>query len=355
MNVADRSPIWGDVDLKAFCVTTGYSREHATRELSRLRRGGELAFETKLRRKRGAKTATWGVIVANPAKLKFDRRSLFYGKDGNPLHNYTTLAAGGEKIPPTIILPEPHRRPQGRPRTSRSGSAAMKRPNERPRQKCPNLRTPSASQSTPAVVPTSVQAPQPEQVGEESDENPRLCDNPLEEDYFVIQQQDLHGARRDVARSRGEEGAAARAALKRKAFSLQARLEACHWDNCKVTFSSRTAHNYALRALIDGHDDERIISCYADALFVCHGFAVDRAASAGKVVFFNPSSTVVKAAELLAKDGLTRRDRIARWYANHPRPNVEPAPPFPDDIDAIRAQIAATFSRDDSPGSNDRQ
>jgi hypothetical protein len=63
----------------------------------------------------------------------------------------------------------------------------------------------------------------------------------------------------------------------------------------------------------------------------------------------------VKAAELLAKDGLTPRDRIARWYANHPRPNVEPAPPFPDDIDAIRAQIAATFSRDDSPGSNDRQ
>jgi hypothetical protein len=103
------------VDLKAFCATTGYSREHATRELSRLRRGGELAFETKLRRKRGAKAATWGVIVADPAKLKFDRRSLFYGKDGNPLHNYTTLAACGKKIPPTIILPEPHRRPQGRP------------------------------------------------------------------------------------------------------------------------------------------------------------------------------------------------------------------------------------------------
>jgi hypothetical protein len=109
---------------------------------------------------------------------------------------------------------------------------------------------------------------------------------------------------------------------------LQARLEACHWDNCKVTFSSRTAHNYALRALVDGHAEDRIVSCYADALFVCHGFAVDRSVSAGKVVFFNPSSTVVKAAALLAKDGLTRQDRIARWYANHPRRNVEPPSPL---------------------------
>lgn len=206
----------------------------------------------------------------------------------------------------------------------------------------------------PASAPTPVQASQPEQVAEKSDEKPRLCDNPLEEDYFVIQQQDLHGARRDVAMSRGEEGGKARPVLKRKAFSLQARLEACHWDNCKVTFSSRTAHNYALRALVDGHAAERIISCYADALFVCHGFAVDRSASAGKVIFFNPSSTVVKAAALLAKDGLTCRERIARWYANRPQPNVEPPPPLPDDIETIRAQIAATFPRDGPPRSTRR-
>ena len=44
-NVAARSPIWGDVDLEAFCRKTGYSREHATRELSKLRREGGLAFE----------------------------------------------------------------------------------------------------------------------------------------------------------------------------------------------------------------------------------------------------------------------------------------------------------------------
>ena len=82
---------------------------------------------------------------------------------------------------------------------------------------------------------------------------------------------------------------------------------------------------------------------------------VDRSASAGKVVFFNPSSTVVKAAALLAKDGLTRQDRIARWYANHPRRKVEPPPPLPADIAAIRAQIAATFPRDEPPRSAKRQ
>src|SRR5688500_12014704 len=82
-NVAARSPIWGDVDLKAFCVVTGYSREHATRELSKLRRECGLAFETKLRKKGGATTARWGVMVADPDKLLFDRHSLFYDRRGN--------------------------------------------------------------------------------------------------------------------------------------------------------------------------------------------------------------------------------------------------------------------------------
>ena len=75
----------------------------------------------------------------------------------------------------------------------------------------------------------------------------------------------------------------------RKAFSLLRRLKSSHCDNCKVRFGSRTAHSYALRALIDGHDQERIVRCYEDALIICHGFAVDRSASLGKLVFFNPS------------------------------------------------------------------
>ena len=35
--------------------------------------------------------------------------------------------------------------------------------------------------------------------------------------------------------------------------------------------------------------------------------------------FFNLSSTVTKARQLLAKDGLTRGERVAQWYRNHPR------------------------------------
>ncbi|MEP6671346.1 MAG: hypothetical protein ABJF10_19445 [Chthoniobacter sp.] len=333
------------MDLKAFCALTGYSREHATRELSELRRATGLAFETKQRKKRGAEKASWGVIVADPDKLKFDKRSLFYDRCGNRLHNYTTLSSDGEKITPTIPASPVACRPRGRPRTRQVPDDAMKRPRGRPKKQ---------SIPSPQAAPASVQAPGGGERGKKIGENHGLCDNAYEEDSFGIQQPDPNGARRDVAMSR-EEKKAPQAALKRKAFSLQARLEACHWDNCKVTFSSRTAHNYALRALVDGHAEERIVSCYADALFVCHGFAVDRSASAGKVVFFNPSSTVVKAAALLAKDGLTRQDRIARWYANHPRRKVEPPPPLPADIEAIRAQIAATFPRDEPPPSTKRQ
>ena len=132
-------------------------------------------------------------------------------------------------------------------------------------------------------------------------------------------------------------------ALKKKAFTLQRRLEASHWDNCKVQFSRRAAHCYAHQALADGHEEARIISSYEQALFVCHGFAVDRAASSGKICFSNASSTIVKAAELLANDGLERRERMARWYASHAPRKVSPC----FDPAEIRAQIAATFPRDD--------
>lgn len=333
------------MDLKAFCARTGYSREHATRELSKLRRDSGLAFETKQRKKRGADKASWGVIVADPNKLQFDKRSLFFDRAGKRLHNYTTLSASGEKITPTIPAAPLAKRRRGRPRTRSVADHSMKRPRGRPKKQ----RIPS-----PPSAPTSVQSFGADEDDGKFRKNPGLCDNPYKEDSFGIQQPDSNGARRDFARSRGGKGEAPRAALKRKAFSVQARLAACHWDNCKVTFSDRTAHNYALRALVDGHDEERIVSCYADALFVCHGFAVDRAASAGKVLFFNPSSTVVKAAALLAKDGLTRQERIARWYANHPRPSSEPPPPLLDDIEAIRAQIAATFPRAASSESDQR-
>lgn len=128
-NVADRSPIWGDVDLAAFCRITGYSRERTTRELSRIRREDEdLAFETKLRDKKTNGRRNWGVIVADPAKLKFDKCSLFYDAQGCRLHNYTTLAAGGAKMEPTIVLHPPSPHPRGRPRKHFAPSAKTEKP-----------------------------------------------------------------------------------------------------------------------------------------------------------------------------------------------------------------------------------
>ena len=122
-------------------------------------------------------------------------------------------------------------------------------------------------------------------------------------------------------------------------------LAGAHWDNCKVTFSRSTAYRYALLALVDGHDERRILARYSDALFVCHGFAVDKAAGASKIAFFNLSSTVTKARQLLAKDGLTRGERVARWYRNNPQSDsrgthVEITPA---DLALARQQIAASL------------
>ncbi len=327
-NVAARSPIWGDIDLAAFCRKTGYSREHATRELSKLRSDGELAFETKMRTKGRDGAKTWGVIVADPAKLCFDKHSLFYDRRRKPLHNYTTLGKGGEKIAPTINM-APQKRPRGRPRK------AQVKVSSAPRKEAPTQR----NGELPDRLKTSATQPI---------ENHQVCDNAnTGEDSFGIQQSDQYGAKRDVALWRGWEEDAARRkcspALRKKAFSMLEPLAGCHWDNCKVTFARRTAFRFALACLSDGHRAERILSCYADALCVTHGFAVDQAASTGKVTFFNLSSTVVKARNLLARDGLTRLERIGNWYREHPR-----ATDFQIDADElarVHAQVLATFPR----------
>ncbi|MEO8352068.1 MAG: hypothetical protein ABI680_10070 [Chthoniobacteraceae bacterium] len=331
-NVAARSSIWGDIDIAAFCRTTGYSREHATRELSQLRRKGNLVFETKIRTtgENGAKQ--WGVMVADPAKLLFDKHSLFYGRDGKPLHTYTTLGHDGEKLTPTIEM-QPRKRPRGRPRNADA------------REDVVPLREPAAP--TPIGDAPSANAP-----SEEPADIHQVCDNAyIGEDSYGIQQPDQYGAGRDIAQWRGQElspsGGQGPPGLRRKAFAMLERLEACHWDTCKVTFASRTAFNFALAALMDGHAAERLVSCYADALHVCHGFAVDRAASTGKITFFNSSSTVVKAAALLARDGLSRQERVARWYRQK---HAEELIPKESDLDPIelaqmRAQMLASFPR----------
>jgi hypothetical protein len=321
------------VDLAAFCRTTGYSREHTTRELSKLRREGEFAFETKMRTKGGRGAKKWGVIVADPSKLRFDKRSLFYDRRGKPLHNYTTLGDGGEKIAPTILM-TPRKRPRGRPRKVHAQeSSAPRKPESAP----DDLNAQSRSKSR-ADIPAK---------------NSRVCDNAnRRKDSFGIQPSDPYGAGRDIARWRDwKKSAAGRkkgaGALRKRAFAMLEPLAACHWDNCKVSFARRTAFRFSLASLADGHRAERILSCYADALQACHSFAVDQAASTGKITFFNLSSTVVKARKLLARDGLTRRERVGQWYREH-RPTESHATEFnidPDELAWIRAQVLATFPR----------
>jgi len=331
-NVAARSPIWGDIDLSAFCRKTGYSREHTTRELSKLRRSGELVFETKMRTKGGRGTKKWGVIVADPAKLLYDKHSLFYDRRSKPLHNYTTLGNGGEKIAPTIIIDQ-RKRPRGRPKRVQTEVSVAS----------------GKGQASQVELKAS---PLPKTAPEKPAENNRVCDNAnTGEDSYGIQQSDQYGARRDVAQWRGwEEDAARRKSaprLRKKSFAMLALLAGCHWDNCKVTFARRTAFRFALASLTDGHQAERILSCYADALYVSHGFAVDQAASTSKITFFNLSSTVLKARALLARDGLTRKERVAQWYRQHPleESRVTDFIIDPNELARVHAQALATFPR----------
>ena len=347
-NVAARSPIWGDVDLAAFCRITGYSREHATRELADIRRDHpELAFETKLRCKKRRRPKRWGVIVAERRKLCFDGRSLFYDVRGRRLHNYTTLGRDGEKIVPTVNPPETARRSRGRPRQHPAVMDALLKEWHR----LTGVRdVPGESSRADSVCVNVSDTASVSNSDKAADSNSELCDGPyIRKDSFGIQQKDLYGARRFVAHLRdGREADVrtnARSRLCRKAFSLLSRLRECHYDNCKVRFASRTAYRYALRALQDGHDQTRIVGSYEAALFVCHGFAVDRAAHIGKVVHFNLSSTVSKARKLLAKDGLSRPERVGKWYGSNPRRAEISPPPFLT-IEEIRAQILATFPRD---------
>ncbi len=327
-NVAARSPIWGDIDLAAFCRKTGYSREHTTRELSKLRRDGGLAFETKIRSKGRGRVKKWGVIVADPSKLCFDKHSLFYDRSRKPLHNYTTLGHGGEKISPTIIM-APQKRPRGRPRKTTAKASASPSKQAPTQKQCESSQRQKPSPSKPI-------------------ENHQVCDNAnTGEDSYGIQQSDLYGAGRIVAQWRDWKedppGRKSAPALRKRAFAMLKPLCDCHWDNCKVTFARRTAFQYALHSLSDGHRAERIVSCYADALYVTHGFAVDQAASTGIITFFNLSSTAAKARKLLARDGMTRSERVRNWY-NENRPAYT-LPIDQEELARVHAQVLATFPR----------
>ena len=304
-NVARRSPIWGDVDLRAFCKITGYSREHATRELSKIRRSGEFAFETKLRTRPDRRRRNWGVIVADPRKLRFDRRSLHFTSDGKPLHNRTSLASEGVKLmPPSTEAGSLHCNASSLPvaQSSFESSATVSRP------ACvlPRAQGNSCSGLRRGAFPQQMS------FGRSG------CDNAYKGDSFGIQQSELYGAVRPIAQWRGPEASARRKKamqrLRRRAFALVPKLKESHWDNCKVHFNPRGAFSLAHDAIRGGHDAERIVACYEQALFKTHGHAVDQAASTGQLVFFNLSSTILETRRLLAGDGLTREKRISSWY-----------------------------------------
>lgn len=270
----------------------------------------------------------WGVIVADPAKLCFDKHSLFYDRRRKPLHNYTTLGQGGEKISPTILI-MPQKRPRGRPRKVQAQESV-------------------APKKQQLAAPDLTVTPHPKTPLKTAAKNDRVCDNAnTGKDSYGIQQSDQYGAGRDVAQWRDWKADPARRkcapALRKKAFAMLEPLAGCHWDNCKVTFARRTAFRFALNSLTDGHRVERILACYADALYVTHGFAVDQAASTGKLMFFNLSSTVVKARKLLARDGLTRPERVGTWYRDHPRATEVHIDA--DELARVHAQVLATFPR----------
>ena len=221
-NVASRSPIWGDVDLAAFCRITGYSREHATRELSKIRaKDHDLVFETKLRDKKPNGRRTWGVIVAQRAKLKFDKCSLFYDAQGYRLHNYTTLGVGGEKIDPAIVLHPACSRPRGRP----------------PKLASCVVESDELSAHRPKVsAPRNSATSWNRRDTDDSAESTGGCDIPyIRKDSFGIQQPELNGARRDLAQWRGGKedppGRKPVPQLRQKPFPMLDRLAGCHWDN----------------------------------------------------------------------------------------------------------------------------
>ena len=320
------------------------------RQLSKIRSNrNDLAFETKIRQRKGKRR--WGIIVAERAKLLFDQRSLFYDRTGRRLHNYTTLGKGGEKITPTLSSATPRKKSRGRP----------------PRQKQP-LTMDEKYHREPSGQPSESRSDTPRKQSKQlasPDSTPELFSQKIRESVTIpllrripseIQRFESYGAMRDVARWRekGTRQAQRRAArpLRRRAFALMQDLAGEHWDNCKVTFSRRAAFRYALQALEEGHEATRIVTCYAQSLFICHGLAVDRAASTGGLVFFNLSSTIAKARKLLVGDGLRPQERIALWYRNHVR-HAPLSGVFEElGLDELRRKIAESLG-EDVPTSSD--
>lgn len=363
--VTKRSKIWGRVDIEAFCQTTGYSREHATRTLSLIKRECEdLVFETKICRQRNG-LKRWGVLVAERSKLKFDKCSLFFSEEGKWLHNYNHLGPNRQKIAPTF----PWQISTKEIRSSAEHSSVESTMNVNRELEAGEKYLPGRSDLTGESSGKQRHCFFSKAPHRASPPKDAPCDASFKrKGSYGTQQMNLNGARREIVqqRTRTEEAKTIRAfeRLRKKAFAMLKPLEQLHWDNCKVTFSARSTFCYALDALSVGHESTRMIRCYERALFICHGLATDMAANTGEVVYFNPSSTISKARRMLEADGLSARERIQCWYQNRRtfRPILPvkcPQPirghrqaslatpvsdsPFPTDPEELRRMIAESL------------
>ncbi len=100
--------------------------------------------------------------------------------------------------------------------------------------------------------------------------------------------------------------------IQRKAFAIADRLEAFHWDNCKVSFSGPAAYSYVEGALGQGHEESSILAAYKKALEEAHQSTTD-AMDRGerhRHEKASPALAIWLARRELGRDGKTS---IERW------------------------------------------
>ncbi len=138
--------------------------------------------------------------------------------------------------------------------------------------------------------------------------------------------------------------------LQRKAYAIAARLEALHWDNCKIRYSLHPARAYAERALVEGHHENRIVAAYTAALRYCHGVATDEINRGQRSAHEKATCalTVTLAAEQLSGDDQTPGQRwaavIERLQEECRRQQIEDTR-IAEEIAQASPQIAAWFAR----------
>lgn len=98
--------------------------------------------------------------------------------------------------------------------------------------------------------------------------------------------------------------------LKVKAHCISRRLQAVHWDNCKVDYDFAIAVGYVHQAMIDGWSEEQIQNAYRTGLQRMHGTATDLG------VRFQAGSTINRARRFLDATEGSPGERIQEFYTD---------------------------------------